>query len=166
VPSSCEAERGCEVRDAMTSNSLALLAVTTLLSISPARAAAQEALVGALREQDAIEGCSWSASSPDVGEGFVFLAERDESVIIMNIGGVDVRLSLDSSSDAGSLSRVGDRLTKVYTAASTRVEARFTATWICPPDQEGCEVTRFIVTFHVRRGNEAQTVEAVGAVGC
>ena len=137
------------------------------LAVVPAlEAHSQERLVDTLRDQRAVWGCSWSASSPDVGQGFILLAERDESLLLMNIGGTDVRLALDAGSDTGSPSRVGDRLTKTYSAPSIRVEATYTATWMCPPGAEGCEVTRFDVTFVVTKGDRTETVQGTGEVGC
>ncbi len=55
--------------------------------------------------------------------------------------GKGIRLDLDPSSGAGFPSRIGDRVTKIYTAGSLRVEAVYTATCVCPPNQESCEVT-------------------------
>jgi hypothetical protein len=94
------------------------------------------------------------------------LAEYDESLIVMNIGGSDVRLELDAASGTGHPRRVGEQVTKIYTSGALRVEATYTAVWVCPSGQEGCEVTRFDVTFVVRRGDQVETVTATGEVGC
>lgn len=142
------------------------LLLFTLAVTTNAHVHSQQPLVGALRDPGLIDGCSWSASSAEIGSGFVFLAEYDESVVVMNIDGTDVRLTLDASSGSGYPSRVGDRVTKLYTAASIRVEATYTTTWVCPPNTESCEVTKFDVTFVVKRGNQTETVKATGAVGC
>jgi hypothetical protein len=150
---------------AMPRQKLAALCFFTLAAATATELQSQKRLVGTLRDQRAVQGCSWAASSADVGSGFVFLAERDDSLIVMNIDGMDVRLALDPRSGTGLLSRVGDRLTKVYTAGSVRVHATYTATWTCP-NVEGCEVTRFDVTFVVERGSETETVEGIGEVGC
>jgi hypothetical protein len=127
---------------------------------------AQQRLVGTLQDQRSVRGCSWSASSAEVGAGPVLLAEYDESVIVMNIGGRDVRLALDAASGAGHPRRVGEQVTKIYTNGAIRVEAAYTAVWVCPPGQEGCEVTRFDVTFVVRSGDVVETVNATAEVGC
>lgn len=142
-----------------------LLVFSTLLVMAGAPARAQN-LVGTLQDQRAIEGCAWSASSSEVGAGLILLAEYDESVVVMNVEGADVRLSLDPGSQTGHPAGVGERVTKVYTAPSIRVEATYTATWVCPPNQEGCEVTRFDVTFVVRRGDQVETIRGAGDVGC
>ena len=127
---------------------------------------AQQALVGTLQDPRVVRGCSWSASAAALGAGPVFLAEYDESLIVMNIGGSDVRLELDATSGAGYPRRVGERVTKIYTSGAVRVDATYTAVWVCPPGQEGCEVTRFDVTFIVRRGDRVETVSATAEVGC
>jgi hypothetical protein len=127
---------------------------------------AQQRLVGPLQDQRIVRGCAWSASSAEVGVGLVLLAEYDESLIVMNIGGSDVRLGLDAASGTGHPRRVGEQVTKVYTNGAVRVTATYKAVWVCPPGQEGCEVTRFDVTFVVRRGDQVETVSATGEVGC
>jgi len=152
--------------DSMKLNHVARIAFAALVLTRMVPVFSQERLIGALRNQHIIDGCAWSASSTDVGPGFILLAEYDESIVVMNIGGMDVQLALDPSSETGAPSRVGERRTKVYTALTVRVEATYTTTWVCPPGQEGCEVTKFDVTFRVRRGDQIETVEAVGEVGC
>jgi hypothetical protein len=127
---------------------------------------AQQRLVGPLQDQGIVHGCSWSASSPEVGPGHILLAEYDESVIVMNIGGRDVRLELDAASDAGRPRRVGETVMKVYTGDGIRVDATYTAVWVCPQGQEGCEVTRYAVTFLVRSGDAVESVDAAAEVGC
>lgn len=127
---------------------------------------AQQRLVGTLQDQRIVRGCSWSASSAEVGAGLMLLAEYDESLIAMNIGGSDVRLELDAASGTGHPRRVGEQVTKIYTSGAIRVEATYTAAWVCPPGLEGCEVTRFEVAFVVRRGDQVETVSATAEVGC
>ena len=150
----------------VTLRRVASLLFVALVVTTGAGVHSQQRLVGTLQNQRVIQGCSWSASSPDVGPGFILRAEHDESIIFMNIDGTDVRLDLDPSSGAGFPARIGERVTKVYTADSIRVEAVYTTTWVCPPNQEGCEVTRFDVTFVVQRGNQTETVKGAGDVGC
>ncbi len=152
--------------DAMTMQRMACFLFFMLAATTAADLQSQTRLVGTLRDPAVVRGCSWTASSTDIGSGLIFLAEYDESLIVMNINGTDIRLSRDPSSAAGRPTSVGDRVVKVYTAESARVETTYTATWVCPPDTEGCEVTRFDVTFVVKRGDQIETVEAVGAVGC
>lgn len=95
----------------------------------------------------AIDGCSWSASSPSLGSGFIHLAERDDSVVIMRIDGVNVELQLVEA--RGKLDK-----------------ARYVATWVCHENNEFREVTRCPVRFEVSNGQRSQVIEATGDVGC
>jgi hypothetical protein len=152
--------------DAVTVRRWAALCFCSLVTTTAADLQSQPRLVGTLHDPGVVRGCSWTATSADIGSGLIFLAEYDESLIVMNIDGRDIHLSRDPSSGAGRPSRIGDRVVKLYTAESVRVETTYTTTWVCPPDTEGCEVTRFDVTFVVKRGDQIETVKAVGGVGC
>jgi S-formylglutathione hydrolase FrmB len=121
-------------------------------------------IVSPLANQAAIRGCAWTASAPALGPGYVFLAERDDSEILMNVDGVDVQFELTGAN--GSLVQVGDVMDKWYRATGVDVLARYAATQVCPADAEGCENTRFGATFIVRQGARIQTVSATGEVGC
>lgn len=127
---------------------------------------ANTGLTGVLKDQAAIDGCSWSATSTSLGKALIFLAEYDESVVIMNIGGNDVHLQLDPQASAGALETVGSHLTRAYVAPGIRVEAAYTATWICPAKDDSCEVTKFKVIYKVTVGGATQVVEGRGDVGC
>ena len=136
-----------------------------ILILSAANAsAAQPALVAPLKDQNAIQGCAWSASAPSIGNGFVFLGEIDDSVNLMNIGGRDVKLSLRSSS--GELSTIGDTMRRTFAAPGISVVATYRVNWTCPKDSDSCEVTRFKATFDVKVGKKHQRVVGEGDVGC
>ncbi len=135
-----------------------------LLMLTVGANASQPKLVGPLQDQDAIQGCAWSASAPGLGEGFVFLGEIDDSVNLMNIGGKDVALSLKSST--GDLSKLGDTQKRTFTAPGISVVATFKVNWACPEDSESCEVTRFKAVFDVTAGKKYQRVVGTGDVGC
>nr|CAS02448.1 putative integron gene cassette protein [uncultured bacterium] len=145
----------------------ALVIAQLLLSSapSPGRELSEARLLAPLHNQSAVDGCSWSASSRGVGKGYIFLAEYDQSKILMNIGGVDTDLRLISS--RGNLSRLGSVATDVYRSqAGTVVYATYRTTWRCPVGQESCEVTRFDATYEVTTGSRRQVVHGTGAVGC
>ncbi len=144
------------------------LVIAQLLLFSAAssgRELRETRLLAPLHNQSAIDGCSWSASSRSVGKGYIFLAEYDQSKILMNIGGVDTDLRLISS--RGNLSRLGGVATDVYRSQSgTVVYATYRTTWRCPVGRESCEVTRFDATYEVTTGSRRQVVHGTGAVGC
>lgn len=122
-------------------------------------------LVAPLQNQSAIRGCSWTASAPVLGEGFVFLAEYDDSEILMNIDGSDVALELID--ETGSL-KLGEVLHRNYRGPGIAVSASYTSTWNCSmvPESESCEVTKFSATFEVKKNERTQIVQATGEVGC
>jgi hypothetical protein len=123
-------------------------------------------LVGVLKDQGAIDGCSWSASAKALGKASIFLAEYDESVAIMNIGGKDIHLQLDRKSSTGEVGRAGSQFSRTYTAPGIEVKATYTVTWACPTGRESCEVTKFKVIYSVQAGAATQVIEGRGDVGC
>jgi hypothetical protein len=140
--------------------------VVALVALATAHAAsfADDRLVAPLSDQNAIDGCSWSASAPSTGDGYVFLAEIGDEPTLMHIDGHDLRLELVNQS--GRLKKVGDALERTYRSGDVQVRARFKATWVCPVGDESCEVTKYLVTFQVSKGARSQTIEATGDVGC
>ena len=120
-----------------------------------------------LRDQSAIDGGSWSASSRAIGKGYIFLAEYDQSRVLMNLDGVDTELQRTSTH--GNLKRIGSVMTDVYRSKKGAVVyGTYRTTWLCPLNGTGdsCEVTKFDVTFEVTTGTRRQIVHTEGSVGC
>lgn len=138
--------------------------VLSILVIAPLASVADDQLIGPLSDQNAVDGCSWFASSPSIGAGYIFLADIGDEPTLMHIDGKDLPLRLVRQS--GALKKVGDTLERTYRSGDVQVAARFKAIWVCPKDDESCEVTRFRVTFQVSKGARSQAVEATGEVGC
>ena len=142
---------------------LCLLSATPLICLSGELRPAK--LLAPLQDQTIIDGCSWSASSSRIGDGYIFLAEYDQSRVLMNIDGTDTELRLVSS--RGDLSKVGGIATDTYRSQQgVVVYATYRATWTCPADNDSCEVTRYDATFEVTTRTRRQVVHATGAVGC
>jgi hypothetical protein len=99
-----------------------------------------------------------------LGNDLVYLAELDDSRSLMRIDGASVEFKLVEKK--GSLNRVGDTLEKTYRSGVIQVKARYVATWVCPKNDESCEVTKYSVTFEISKGDQKQTIEAIGDVGC
>jgi hypothetical protein len=148
----------------MRSRKILLVLALAVSSVALPAAAAAAHLVAPLKDQQVIDGCSWSASAPTIGAGFVFLAELDESRIVMNIDGWDIELKLVAAQ--GKLEKVGDVLERTFIAGDATVKARYTVTWVCPEDSESCEVTKFAAKFTVTKGSQSEIVNATGPVGC
>ena len=124
-------------------------------------------LLSPLKDDGGINGCSWSASAPNIGKGFIFLAEYDQSKVRMNLNGRDTELQMVSSH--GYLKDLGSVMTAVYRSESGAVVyGTFRTTWLCPKDgtDESCEVTKFNATFEATTGTRRQVVHAKGDVGC
>jgi hypothetical protein len=138
--------------------------VMLAFALASTHAAAQAPLLAPLQNQDRVPGCAWLASAPSLGEGYMFMAEYDDSAAWMNIDGDDAVLELVEA--RGSLHSVGDVMERIYRAAGVDVLARYTVTWVCPADTESCEVTRFGATFEVTTADHIQIVAASGAMGC
>lgn len=141
------------------------LALMTFVACSiSAHAAEQPPLLAPLENQDRVQGCAWLASAPSLGEGYMFMAEYDDSAAWMNIAGDDVVLELVE--ERGTLQSVGDVMERTYRAPGVDVLGRYEVTWVCPADTESCEVTRFGATFEVTTADHIQIVAASGAMGC
>src|SRR5438445_10240415 len=140
---------------------------TTVAESPPGGKQPAAPLVGPLLNPRAIRGCSWSVKVPTREGSYYLLAEIDDSVVLMNVGGRDIKLARRDSDTAGDLSRVGGTLKRVYESGDVRVDASYTLTSVCPPHSEGgCEVTRFDATLRVQRGSKVETVQGQGEVGC
>jgi hypothetical protein len=136
-----------------------------MLAASVGLAADSRGLISTLKNQGAIRGCQWNATAPSIGPGYIFLAEWDESKILMNIDGADVPLQVVGEVDKRPIK--GTRMIKAYRAPGIEVKATYTVTWDCSQsDNESCEVTRYNATYEVSKGSQTQTVEASGEVGC
>jgi hypothetical protein len=123
-------------------------------------------LVEPLTDQYAIEGCSWNAASPALGSGRIFLAELDESKVLMHIDGQDTVLTTDKPNSDHALNKVGDTIERTYRSNAIVVTATYTATWVCQEDSESCEVTEYTVTYTVSKNGQQQIVQAQGSMGC
>lgn len=144
---------------------LRLFAFTVLaICAIDTRAAEQQPLLAELENQDRVPGCAWLASAPSLGDGYMFMAEYDDSAAWMNIEGEDT--VLEFVEERGTLQSVGDVMERTYKAAGVDVLARYEVTWVCPADTESCEVTRFGATFEVTTADRIQIVAASGATGC
>ena len=142
------------------------LILATCLTATTAAHNAPSSIVGVLKDQGAIDGCSWSAEAPTIGKGFFFLAEYDQSDVLMNLLGADVHLKRDTANTRGALKKLGETLREVYEGPGIRVEATYTAIGLCGPNDAECEDTKFEAVFEVHAGDREQKVVATGDVGC
>jgi len=115
------------------------------------------------------DGCGCTLQLPEDyrkhNERAVFLSDFGD-MIQMNIDGKDVRLKLISESPPSSKEKVGSHRKEIYRVGKDKVEIDYVVTKVCPPRDEGCEVTWYSATITVIRGRQSQQVKALGICGC
>jgi hypothetical protein len=149
---------------------LSFATMLTLGSVS-AQNASKRSLVARLKNNAIADGCGCYfqyRGVPRNHQYYVFFSsiEDEENVAWMNIGGQDVKLTLARKTDPKGSVRVGSRSTRRYVADGISVDATYVATKVCGRDEESCESTDYSATLVVRKGDQVQTVKAVGGCGC
>jgi len=144
-----------------------------LISLSAAAfvSAQQKRLVGNLNNNDRADGCGCYASfnkANDNARRFIFFSsdEDNDNDAWMNISGRDTKLRLVKETNPKGKLKRGSRFTDRYSAGDITIDVVRIVTRVCPPRDEGCEVTDFATTFTVKKGNRTQVVQAVGSCGC
>lgn len=146
----------------------AFVAVPIVLAASSIVSAQQGNLVSILRMSSRADGCGCYFSfnkSDDAARRLMFFESEQDMGIWINIDGRDTRLRLTRETKVKRL-RVGSRLVSEYASGDVTVSLVKTVTWVCPPRDDSCEITKFSAVFTVRKGNRAQIVHAVGSCGC
>jgi hypothetical protein len=138
----------------------ALVALGYVGTISPALA--KPKLVGAIEDTSVLQGAACSVSRPD--KKIIFWS-TDNSEVLMNINGRDLKLKLVSENQPPGRGKVGDRWTATYKSGKITVKILRVTTFVCPIGSQECEVTRYAVTLKVRNGNRQETVKATGDCG-
>jgi hypothetical protein len=125
-------------------------------------------VIGRLKTKGLSEGCGcgfyYPSDSRSRSPKFIFSSD-DQNFAWMNIGGQDIELKLLRSTDPKVI-RVGSRSTRIYRASGIKVTVSFVTTWICPPRDEACEVTRYNGTFTLTKGGLKRVVILKGDCGC
>ncbi len=127
--------------------------------------------VGELKDPSVVEGCSCSvqtereAKNPD-SQKFLFLSDFGNDAW-MNINGKDTKLTrVKSTENDDDDYKVGRRYYEEYSAKGLTVRVEYLTTWVCPPDDEACEVAKYDITITVTKGEESKIVKATGVCGC
>jgi len=148
-----------------------LLTMVVLGSVS-GLSASKRGLVANLKNNAVADGCgcyfSFRGTSPNP-ERYVFSSSiDDEKTAWMNIGGRDVKLTLEREIGlkGKEAERVGSRSSATYASGDIQVSGTYVVTQVCDPNDESCESTQYDVTFVVRKGRKSQVVKAVGSCGC
>ncbi len=127
--------------------------------------------ISELKDPSVVDGCSCSvqtlneAKKPD-SQKYLFLHEYGNDAW-MNINGKDTKLTrVKSTEDEDVEYKVGRRFYEEYSAKGIKVRVDYLTTWICSPDDEGCEVTKYDITITVTKGDDSKIVKATGVCGC
>lgn len=147
------------------------LAILFLFSASIIVSAQRKGMVGILDMSDRADGCGCYFSfnkADDRARRLVFFAshEGNGNTAWMNIDGRDVRLRLVKETKPKEKIRVGSRYTSRYAAGDVTLDVIRVVTWLCPPRDEGCEITKYSTTITIRKGSRTQVVRTVGSCGC
>lgn len=127
-------------------------------------------LIGTLKNPDVVDGCGCSfqlpaeRAKPD-SKKFIFLSDIDGKNVYMNIAGKDIvlkRLGGGEFPEAKKRSRFTER----YFGDNTNVQVDYLTTWVCPPKDESCEVTRFDGSITAQQGTQKEVLKVKGDCGC
>ncbi|MEP6708348.1 MAG: hypothetical protein ABJC05_12555 [Pyrinomonadaceae bacterium] len=159
---------------------IGMCVIVSFIAVSPLSGATQEKnaavntdnfKIGFIKDRSLPEGCSCTFSTPsqrrrtDPQYLFVSDIEDEEKTAWLNIDGRDVELKLLSSRNPRT-ERVGSRSTRIYAGAGLKVVATYITTWLCPPKDEACEVTRYDGVFKVTKAGTTRTLRLKGDCGC
>lgn len=147
------------------------LTIVVLGTVS-AQSASKRSLVANLKNNAVADGCGCYfkfRGTPRNAELYVFSSSiDDEKTAWMNIGGRDVKLTLEKETGLKGKEeeRVGSRSRAMYASGDITVSGTYVVTRVCDPNDESCESTQYDVTFVVKKGTKSQVVKAVGSCGC
>jgi hypothetical protein len=148
-----------------------LLVLIAIFCTNVAASAQQKSLVGNIKNSSSVDGCgcysSFTKADSNASRHIFFASgEGNGEEALMNINGRDVKLPLVSETNPKGKVKLGSRYTSRYQSGDTTVDVVKIVTWLCPPNDESCEVARFRVTLTIKKGNRSQVVQAVGECGC
>jgi len=118
-------------------------------------------------EYEGNAGCTLRLPQDDKKDrkNFIFLSDYDDNAVV-NVDGKDVNLKLKVRKEPkGEDLKVGQKSEEDYTGTGVKVHVDYVTTWVCPPDDESCEVTSFNAIVIVTRGNSRKAVRVKGVCG-
>jgi len=139
--------------------------LTALLGSTPGLGASS---LGVLPEPSVFIGCGCAFTRlPSLNDlsAVVFSSEYEGSARVV-VGGKVTELAAIRPDSACWPSRVGGRCRLKYrnTEATVLIDGR--ATWVCPDDEESCEVVRLVGKMTLHLGNHREVIEVHGDCGC
>ena len=156
----------------MRSFAMCVLLTLVVLGTVSAQRASKRSLVAHLTKSAVVDGCGcyfkFRGTSQDAERYIFFSSIDDEKSAWMNVGGRDVKLTLEKETGLKGKEeeRVGSRSTATYSSRDIRVTGTYVVSRVCDANDENCESTQYDVTFVVKKGTKSQVVKASGGCGC
>jgi hypothetical protein len=140
----------------------AQVAIVLMLAASPSGSVQLSPLVPA-------DGCGCSFTLRDGTDLPVFARDLDEDGATIGVNGKAIRLTQVSFSEErkvqGAIS-LGDRIKETLNGDGVNVAFEYEVTFVCPKDDESCEVTEYKGALDVSVGKTRKTFMVKGACGC
>jgi hypothetical protein len=128
---------------------------------------ARQLMVGIIKDRSGFDegGCELLLPRDSyTSERYVFLSDL-QGRAVMNLGGLDIRLTLARPEESGSTPPKGDLSRHWYRGKNLQVRVDYTVSGLCPPDDESCEVIYYDAEIHLVSGRSQWTLAAHGLCG-
>ena len=111
-------------------------------------------------------GCSFARNKTDLRlRRYIYIQGIDDPAYI-NINGKNLELQPVDSSELNGKVKVGTQAWETFTAGDLKIRLDTTVTWVCPPNDESCEVTYYKAKLTVNgKGQEIKEM-LTGHCGC
>lgn len=124
--------------------------------------------LGSLKKEVGGCGCSIqdvaAAKSGNIKD-YLFFADGTSPAWI-NLNGQDVQLELKAGPKGMYAKKLGEKILRSYGNDSLSLNVELTATKVCAPDQEGCEVNKFDAVMELKQGATTTRVQGMAECGC
>jgi len=135
-----------------------------LVSIACLPQNTKDLVIGELKDQSHVDGCGCYFTFLS-GDKDVIQMETD-TLVWMNINGIDQRFKLDNSTQTNEAYKVGMKWAEQYSNDLYTFQINYIVTSICSPDDENCEWTGMDATIILKQGNLKAGAKVRGGCGC
>ena len=122
--------------------------------------------LGYVRHGDFGCGCYFARNKTDLRKRRYIYSESMDGPAYINVNGKNLELQPIASSETNGEEGVGRRSWQTFTAGDLRIRLELTVTWVCPPKDEGCEVTYYKAILTVSGKGQKITENLTGMCGC
>jgi hypothetical protein len=139
------------------------------LSLVLGGSAAQEIRLTPLPQAEVGGGCGCFFRTGEDPSQTVFAQDTDQADAVVGINGNVVRTMLQDSTEEPKEAEgesIGDRFHQVQFSGDVLITLDYETIWVCPDNDEGCEVTKYKGTLTVVRGKQSRSFRVVGECGC